>query len=271
MDLIKSVKQVADGDYLLFDCRADLMDKQQGRRAFDAGHLPGARFADLEKQLAAAPGQGGRHPLPDKQSLVQQFRAWGINNHSHLVCYDQNTGAFAARFWWLARWLGHENVYVLDGGLEAWIAAGEPLTTELTHDEKISPGQFEAATPLTREVAADQVLSDHHLLIDARDAARYRGETEPVDPIAGHIPGAVSAPFIENLQAGRFLPATTLRQRFEGLGANNETDIVCYCGSGVTAAHNILALKLAGFDEPALYAGSWSGWITDPSRPIETG
>ena len=245
----------------LFDCRAVLGDPAGGRRAYDAGHIPGALHADLDRDLAAAPGSAGRHPLPERFAMAERFAAWGVDSGDQMVFYDDAGGAFAARGWWLARWCGHEAAAVLDGGLGAW--PGE-LTTCLTVPDR---GDFRLRPPLTRTVAVAEIEGrpGEFSLIDARTKRRFDGLEEPIDPVAGHIPGARCRPFQENLDAnGRFRPASELRQRFAGL----EDNPVCYCGSGVTAAHNVLAMRLAGFDEPALYPGSWSEWIADPERPI---
>jgi thiosulfate/3-mercaptopyruvate sulfurtransferase len=268
--LIAPAELAADKSHIVFDCRFSLLDKPAGRRAWETGHIPGARFADLERDLSSPAGKGGRHPLPDREALAARFRNWGVNNDSRLVCYDQASGALAGRFWWLARWLGHESVRVLDGGLDAWIAAGLP-----TDREAVDPaaGTFQTRAPLTRVVSVAEVAGADSpgaklKLLDAREAARYRGDQEPIDPVAGHIPGAISAPFSDNLAAGRFKSRAELRARFAALGIDPKQEIVSYCGSGVTATHNILALRLAGFPEPALYPGSWSEWITDPTRPV---
>lgn len=268
--LITPAELAAGKSLIVFDCRFSLLDKPAGRRAWEAGHIPGARFADLEQDLSSPAGKGGRHPLPDRDALAARFRAWGVNTDSQLVCYDQASGALAGRFWWLARWLGHENVRVLDGGLDAWNAAGLPSDRETVNPV---PGNFQARAPLTRVVSVAQVSGADvpgatRKVLDAREAARYRGEQESIDPVAGHIPGAISAPFSENLAAGRFKSPEQLRARFAALGLDPKQEIVSYCGSGVTATHNILALRLAGFPEPALYPGSWSEWITDPARPV---
>jgi thiosulfate/3-mercaptopyruvate sulfurtransferase len=267
MALLITVNQTQH-DSKIFDCRSHLGDVDQGRRDFDAGHIPRAQHADLDKHLSAEPGNGGRHPLPDRQALEAQFQRWGVNRDDHIICYDQNSGAFAARLWWLFRWMGHTNVSVLDGGYDAWLAAKQQISTTGTQFE---PGNFSAQSAVTRVCEVSQIANKDHKLLDARDAARYRGEIEPIDPVAGHIPGALSAPFTENLEAGVFKSQAELRQRFESMGIESGDQLVCYCGSGVTAIHNILALMLAGFAEPALYPGSWSEWITDPDRPIATG
>ena len=244
----------------LFDCRAVLGDPDAGRRAYEQGHIPGALHADLDRDLAAAPGTGGRHPLPDRAALAARFSAWGANAQDQLVFYDDAGGAFAARGWWLARWCGHAASAVLDGGLNAWPGA---LTTRIPAPKR---GDFALRPALARTVDATEVAARTGVitLVDARSRRRFDGLEEPVDAVAGHIPGAHCRPFQENLDGrGRFRPVTELAERFAGLTENP----VCYCGSGVTAAHNILAMRVAGCAEPALYPGSWSEWITDPDRP----
>lgn len=271
--LISVDELTRQSDAVIIDCRADLLDKSLGRRSYQAGHIPGAQFADLETELASPPGQGGRHPLPARTALLDNLRRWGVNNDSLVVCYDATSGAFAARLWWLCRWLGHDRVSVLDGGLAAWSAAGQPLSAAIPEP---ALGNITESEPLTRVCPVEQVLDPGHQLIDARDEVRFRGESEPIDPVAGHIPGAICAPFTGNLSAdpatsAHFKSSAALAMRFGELGIDPATDLVCYCGSGVTAAHNILALLIAGYPEPALYAGSWSEWITDANRPVETG
>ena len=258
----------ADPSIVVFDCRFSLADADAGRRAYDAGHIPGARFADLEQDLSGPPGRGGRHPLPDRDALAESLRAWGVDDDTMIACYDDSSGAVAGRFWWLVRWLGHERVALLDGGLAAWIAAG--FGTDADRVEP-APGNFTAREALTRCCSAEDLEHGAGQLLDARESVRFRGESEPIDTVAGHIPGAVCAPFAENLADGKLKSPDALRARFRALDVDAGSDIVCYCGSGVTAAHNILALLVAGFAEPALYPGSWSGWITDPERPVATG
>ncbi len=253
----------SSGDIKLLDCRAKLGEPHYGLNAYNAGHIPGAVHADLDQHLAAPAGKRGRHPLPERNELLAACRNWGLNDTDQVVVYDDASGAFAARAWWLLRWLGHANVAVLNGGLDAWEG---PL-------EKMIPdhpaGNFSDRHPLTRVVDARSLLEPSHIrLVDARARARYEGLEEPIDHTAGHIPGAICHPFSENLgKNGRFLSPEELAQRFAGW----TEDTVCYCGSGVTAAHNILAMRIAGLAEPALYPGSWSEWIEDPSRPIATG
>ncbi len=244
----------------LLDCRARLGAPDYGPRAYAEGHVPGAVYASLDDDFAAPPGAGGRHPLPDPNRLQSRFRAWGVNDDTQLVAYDDAGGAFAARAWWCARWLGHEAVAVLDGGLDAWVG-------DLSSDQPVpAPGNFSIRPSLTRTVDANTLLAllGDRTLVDARSRARFDGLEEPIDPVAGHIPGAVCLPFQENLGAdGRFRAPDELARRFEALA----DPIVCYCGSGVTAAHNVLALRIAGRTEPILYPGSWSEWILDPARP----
>ena len=251
----------------VFDCRFSLMDATVGQTAYAKGHLPNASYAHLNNQLSApvAPGSG-RHPLPDRDVFLAQVRRWGINNTDQVVAYDADTGAYAARFWWMMRWLGHTNVCVLDGGLAAW----QEADLELVQDVPVTAtSNFQAATPLTRQVDVTALPDENQCVIDARDVNRFRGEVEPIDPVAGHIPGAVCHPFTTNMDAGRFLAVPTLKNKFSELTQSRPT--VCYCGSGVTATHNILAMVHAGLPEPALYPGSWSQWVADPSRPVAIG
>ncbi len=244
------------------DCRSTLGDPEAGRRAYESGHIAGALFLSLDDDLAAMPGDGGRHPLPEPESLVERLRTLGINNADQVVVYDDAGGAYAARAWWCLRWLGHEAVAVLDGGLKAWPA---PLTTEVIRP---MAGDFSRRPALTRVLDVASLTADlsAYQLIDARSQARFDGLEEPIDPVAGHIPGARCRPFQENLtKHGTFRKSKELAKRFP-VG----DDVVCYCGSGVTAAHNILAMRVAGLPEPLLYPGSWSEWIRDDARPIAT-
>ncbi len=250
----------------LIACRARLGDLEFGARAFAGGHIPGAVRGDLDHNFAGPPGKSGRHPLPDATQLIEHCRQWGIMDSSQIVVYDDMGGMIAARAWWLLRWLGHAAVVVLDGGLPAWIAAGLPLeTTTSTYPL----GNFSRRPALTRAIDASELLSKTptHLL-DARAEERFAGVKEPIDHTAGHIPGAICIPAAGNLDASQhFRPPAELKSRFANITAD---DVACYCGSGVTAAHNVLALRIAGFPEPRLYPGSWSEWIEDPTRPIAT-
>jgi thiosulfate/3-mercaptopyruvate sulfurtransferase len=241
-----------------------------GRAQYDAGHLPGAAYVDADADLAEAPGAGGRHPLPTAERLVAAMRRAGVRRGSMVVVYDSGPATAAARLWWLLRDFGHDDVLVLDGGLAAWAAAGRPVSTTPVTPE---PGDW-TGTPGHFAVVDDEgaaALPASGVLVDVRAPERFRGEAEPIDPVAGHVPGAVSAP-LSGLtdDVGRFLPDEVLRARFESLGIGPGVPVAAYCGSGVTACQTILALRLVGLDA-ALYPGSWSGWITDPSRPVATG
>ena len=241
-----------------------------GAESYAEGHIPGAVFCDLDADLAAPPGAGGRHPLPETEAFQAAMRRLGVSGSRPVVVYDDADSTAAARAWWTLRYFGHEDVRVLDGGYRAWTAEGRETSTERTSPP---PGDFTARPggmpALTAEEAGE--LARRGILLDARAAERYRGEVEPVDPVAGHIPGAVSAPTTENVGAdGRFLPRERLRERFAALGVAPGTPVGAYCGSGVTAAHEVLALTLAGIPA-ALYVGSWSEWISSPDRPVAVG
>ena len=262
---------------VILDCRFALEDPDYGLRSYAEGHIEGAQFADLERDLSGPVTKGvtGRHPLPDPDELIERLRGWGINNDSDVVLYDDGPGAFSARAWWLLAWLGkRDGVFVLDGGLKAWHAAGFPLNLDSV---KVPRGHFDGAPDnqlLIKAQTLQKRLNDPALtLIDARALPRFRGEVEPIDPVAGHIPGAQCAAFGENLDSsGRFLPVEQLKQRFaEKLGDRSPDELVAYCGSGVTACHNLFALALAGYPLGKLYAGSWSEWINDPQRGVATG
>ncbi|MEV7724831.1 sulfurtransferase [Streptomyces sp. NPDC087917] len=254
---------------VLLDVRWQLGGPDQ-RPAYEAGHLPGAVYVDLDRELAGPPGSGGRHPLPDPEAFGAVARRAGVDSDRPVVVYDGGQGWAAARAWWLLRWTGHTAVRVLDGGLAAWTEAGGETTadtpTPAEGDFKPNPG---ALGLLDADAAA--ALAGTGLLLDARAGERYRGEVEPIDRVGGHIPGAVSAPTTENVGPdGRFLPAERLRARFGELGAAGDTPVGVYCGSGVSGAHEVLALEVAGIPA-ALYAGSWSQWSSDPERPVATG
>jgi thiosulfate/3-mercaptopyruvate sulfurtransferase len=238
----------------------------------DAAHIPGSRYVDLESELSGPPDPAaGRHPLPDPEGFAATASGWGIGPSTPVVVYDDNGGMSAARLWWLLRWIGHDDVRVLDGGLAAWRAAGGDVVSGA------DPPAAPSATPLVarqgsmRTVsAADIVAGLSAVLVDARSAERYRGDVEPIDPIAGHIPGAVNLPTAGNLRDdGRFLDPGDLRERFESAGVTAGRPVVTYCGSGVTAAHELLALEVAGLGgDVAMFPPSWSGWISDPDRPV---
>ncbi|MFJ9559480.1 sulfurtransferase [Streptomyces fuscichromogenes] len=238
-----------------------------GRAAYAAGHLPGAVYVRLDGELAAAPGENGRHPLPDPAVFRAAMRRAGVSAGRPVVVYDGGQGWAAARAWWLLRWTGHPDVRVLDGGLPSWPGT---LSTDMPEPAE---GDFEPAPGAGRLLDADgaAALARSGVLFDARAGERYRGEVEPIDRVGGHIPGAVSAPTTENVGPdGRFLPAAELRDRFKGLGASEAAEVGVYCGSGVSGAHEVLALAVAGIPA-ALYVGSWSEWSADPSRPVAVG
>jgi thiosulfate/3-mercaptopyruvate sulfurtransferase len=252
------------------------LGRADGYQQFELGHIPGARFADLDSQLASEPSAAeGRHPLPAISQFQAVVRTLGIRSESWVVVYDQAQSFSAARLWWLLQNAGFDNVSILDRGIDAWLAAGQPVETGEPSASR--EGLYLSEVSLTwgklPTIAIDEVESFAHtgVLLDARAGERFRGEVEPVDPRAGHIVGAVSAPTSDNLQPdGRFSSPAVLRERFEALGITAGTSTAVYCGSGITASHEIFALHLAGFDA-ALYPGSWSQWSSDPNRTIETG
>jgi thiosulfate/3-mercaptopyruvate sulfurtransferase len=264
----------------VIDCRFDLMNPEGGRREFLKGHIPGARYADLNKDLSAPiTPKSGRHPLPSPQDFAAVLVRLGIDRASQVVAYDEAGGSFAARAWWLLRWLDHMSVAVLDGGLKAWTAAGGALESgeekppaAASSGGRIQPHSNAAAVIDTTDIPA--FLEDpEHLLVDARAPERYAGSVEPIDAVAGHIAGAVNHPFSANLAPdGRFLPAAELKRRWEArLDGRKASQVAAMCGSGVTACHNLLGLEIAGLRGARLYAGSWSEWIRDPSRPVARG
>ncbi|MFT0534136.1 sulfurtransferase [Castellaniella hirudinis] len=267
---------------LVFDVRHDLFDHLAGRRAYEAGHIPGALYLDHETQLCAArTGRNGRHPLPDRAEFAALLRAQGLTARSDVVVYDAGNGMFAAHLWWMLRWLGHESVAVLDGGWAAWQAAGGAVETG-TRTASVSEAQAIQSLVLTGQpsmpmVDARAVLANlddpRFTVLDARGAERFRGDVEPIDPVGGHIPGALNRPFAQNVQPdGRFKPAAQLRAEFEALlGTRLDRGIVHQCGSGITACHNLLAMELAGLRGSALYPGSWSEWCSDPEHPVARG
>jgi len=264
---------------LVFDCSFELMQPTAGDAQYLESHLPGALRADLDRHLSAkgAPdaASGGRHPLPSRTSFATWLGSVGLTPGQQVVVYDRQGVNYAGRLWWMLKWLGHEAVAVLDGGLPAWTAAGGTVET--------GPGRTPQASnyPLAPEkaalVAADSVASQlgkpNQTVIDARGAPRFRGEVEPLDPVAGHIPGALNRPFTQNFDAnGFFKPAATLRAEFEALLAGRDpASVVHHCGSGVSAVPNIIAMEIAGLGRATLYAGSWSDWSSDPTRPMAQG
>ncbi|MBT9097822.1 sulfurtransferase [Methylovulum psychrotolerans] len=267
--------QLGHPDWVIVDCRFSLADSDAGRNAYQFGHIPTARYADLNKDLSSAiTDQTGRHPLPDFRVLAKALGAWGISNYSQVVVYDDAAGAFAGRLWWLLRAMGHRNVAVLDGGITYWRQQGLAITTALP---QVKPCVFrpylDTSTWLDARAVENGLAKAKLCLIDARTPERYRGEQEPIDPVAGHIPGALNRPFQWNLaQDGRFLPADVLRGQFTALLGKFAPEAVAHnCGSGVTACHNILAMEVAGLLGSKLYAGSWSEWIRDGNRGVALG
>lgn len=239
---------------------------------YAAGHIPGAVFIDLDTELCGRPGAGGRHPLPDPAALQASLRAAGVRDEHPVVVYDGGEGPSAARAWWTLRWAGHRSVRLLRGGFGAWQRSGHPVSSDppspAPGDVVVRPG----ALPVLDAGAAAALATGRGVLLDVRAGERYRGESEPIDPIAGHIPGAVNLPLADQPGADGNYPATEeLRERFEAAGVLADRPVGAYCGSGVTAAQTVFALHLAGRPDAALYAGSWSHWITDPDRPVETG
>ncbi|MGZ4444664.1 MAG: sulfurtransferase [Nocardioidaceae bacterium] len=253
----------------LLDVRYQL-GRTDGHEQYLAGHLPGAVYVDLDTDLAGPPGgSGGRHPLPDLDRFEAAMRRCGVRDDRPVVVYDAVGGTSAARAWWLLRYAGHRAVSVLDGGWTAWVDEGRPVQAGPVDP---GPGDFHADPGHLEVLDADGAarIAVEGSLVDARAAERYRGEVEPVDPVAGHIPGARNVPTAANLDAGRFRSPDRLRSSYTAAGVDLSGPVGVYCGSGVTAAHDVLALSLLGVDA-ALYPGSWSGWVADPTRPVETG
>ncbi len=262
-----------DADWCVFDCRFSLMDPQAGQKAYIEAHIAGARYVSLDDDLSTAhiAGETGRHPLPEKQEWVEAVLAMGLDPDKQAVVYDDAGGAMAARMWWMLRWIGHEKVALLNGGWQAWQKAGFAVSSsdEILPDK--AAGDYASRASLVRTVTAEELSGTQQMLLDARELPRFTGQTEPLDPVAGHIPNALCSPFSANLGKEWFLKSPEeLKQKFRDASITDR-EVVCYCGSGVTACHNILAMRVAGLAEPALYPGSWSEWIIDPDRPVATG
>jgi thiosulfate/3-mercaptopyruvate sulfurtransferase len=264
-----------DPRWVVLDCRFELTRPTWGEEGFAVGHIPGAQYAHLDRDLASAPtSTSGRHPLPVPETFAALARRWGINTDTQIVVHDQASGVYAARAWWLFRWLGHESVAVLRGGLAAWTANGRSLTTATASR---ATGNFVARPQTNWTVTVDDVLDSvesHRLhVVDGRGADRFAGQNETMDPIAGHVPGAVNHPFASNFAAdGTWLPEAELRARWEKtLQGRPANEVVTMCGSGVSACLNLLALETLGIQGARLYTGSWSEWVRDPSRPVATG
>jgi len=261
----------------LMDCRFDLADPLWGRNNYSQAHITGAVFADLNLDLSAPAGSlTSRHPLPDPQSFIETLGRWAINPDTHVVVYDTNTGGFAGRLWWMLRALGHTRVQLLDGGFVQWQRENLPVTAGI---ETVAPTSFRYRPEFNPQlfITSQEVLSSLQdpqvLLIDARAPERFQGLSEPIDPVAGHIPGAINRFFGQNLNAaGMFKPANQLRQEFSSLLGNfSSQQAVVYCGSGVTSCHHLIALEIAGLPPAKIYPGSWSEWIRDPHRPVAVG
>lgn len=262
---------------VVIDCSFDLANPAAGREMYQQDHVPGAYYLHLDNELSGPKtGFNGRHPLPDAELFVARLRALGVNDDTLIVAYDAQGSMYAARLWWLARWVGHGAVAVLDGGKAAWLAAGLPLEQGTTPDPEAG-GNLTRRASLVRTVDASALVENLDqptlLVVDARAADRFRGENETLDPVGGHIPGAANRFFKDNLAAdGRFKPADQLRAEFgQVFGGKAASETVMQCGSGVTACHNLLAMEVAGLTDAALYPGSWSEWCADPKRPVATG
>ena len=260
-------------NWVVVDCRFSLLEPEQGFKDYQDGHIPGAWYAGMDDELSSpiVKGVTGRHPLPAVDSLVELFSKWGISAQTQVVGYDGKNGAMAARLWWLLQWLGHEKVAVLDGGWRQWLAAGLPVSREFPGDKDVAfiPVLRPELLIQTPEVAEIYTLADYRV-IDSREPKRYAGQVEPIDPVAGHIPGAKNLYYMENVDAeGKLLSPDALKARFDGIVDQTPPEkTIIYCGSGVTACQNVLAYVQAGNPFPRMYAGSWSEWITDFNRPI---
>ncbi|MEJ2645304.1 MAG: sulfurtransferase [Gammaproteobacteria bacterium] len=265
-------RHLDDPDWAVFDCRFQLTDTAAGRRAYDRGHIPGACYADLDRDLSGpVTADSGRHPLPDPAQLARRLGNWGVDERTQVVAYDDAGGAIAARLWWLLHWLGHEKAALLDGGLDQWQRDGHPVTDRVAaRAPRTFAGRANPDGTVDTEALSAALAAGKCRLVDARGTERFRGEHEPIDPVAGHVPGAVNVPYSRNLDAhGCFRSAAELQALYAGaLGTAPASEVVTMCGSGVTACHTLLALEIAGWEGARLYAGSWSEWIRDPARPV---
>jgi len=281
MNLISAAalhRQINAPQTVVIDCRFNLIREGAGHAAYIAGHIPGAVYADLDADLASPvspDGAGGRHPLPDPQACGELLRTWGVNDDSLVVVYDAAGGMVAARLWWLLRWLGHEQVALLDGGLPAWTSIGGGLSIELPEPARGNFSPRPGAMPIVDAEQVAKGLADGSIvLLDARDPQRFAGLTEPLDKLAGHVPGAINTPLTDNLTTDKcFRPIGDLQAYYgpaiqDRLGNRQAEKVVCMCGSGVTACHTLLALETAGLKGAALYVGSWSDWISSGQRPV---
>ena len=274
IDTATLAARLTDPTVVIIDCRFELAKPEAGELAYAAGHIPGAAYAHLDRDLSGPKtGSNGRHPLPSPSVLAATLGRLGIDATTQVIAYDQDNGMHASRLWWLLRWMGHEAVAVVDGGFAAWVADGHAMAHDVeVHAARTFSGAANPDLTVDAAVVGALARSGSARVIDARAPERYRGETEPIDPVAGHIPGAVNYWFARNLINGRFRSAEALRAEFETLVSGVAMDqVVSYCGSGVTGCHNLLALEHAGLRGARLYPGSWSEWVSDPSRPVAQG
>ncbi len=267
---------LGDPGWVVLDCRFDLADPDMGRALYMAGHIPGAHYAHLDRDLARKPAGGeGRHPLPSAAAFAERVAQWGVTPDSQVVVYDDSGGGFASRAWWMVRWIGHPNVALLDGGYALWLAQGRDVSTVVppTVNDGVAPGAAAGRDWVTTTATLLEGLAPGEQLLDARAAERFAGEVEPIDPVAGHVPGAVNYPFTDSLAAdGRFKSPAAIRAQLERVldGAKGH-QVIAMCGSGVTACHLLLSMEIAGLTGGRLYAGSWSEWVADESRPVAIG
>lgn len=269
------IERSRKANWALFDCHFDLTNPDSGVRAYKKAHIPGAQYAHLEQDLSGPAGpHTGRHPLPDPETFATKLSAWGVGPDTQVVCYDNAGGAVAARMWWLLRWLGHEAVAVLEGGWRLWTKAGHPVSTEIPQP---SPAHFSPRPQKDRIITTEELeglLENRYFrILDARSEERFNGEFEPLDPVAGHVPGAISAPYWDNLDPwDHFLSPQALHTYYKDvLKGSDPQHTAVMCGSGVTACHTLLAMEVAGLPGAKLYVGSWSEWIRDPARPVAQG
>ena len=266
-------EHLAAPGWVVVDCRFDLMQPDAGRQDYAAGHIAGARYADLNCDLSCpVTAQSGRHPLPEPAVFAETLGRWGITNNSQVVVYDAGNGAYAVRLWWMLRWLGHTAVALLDGGFAAWQADGMPTERSFPDiRETVFLPHVQADSQVSMQLIKRAIQEGGLCVVDARAAVRYAGEVEPIDPVAGHIPGALNYPYEANLDdSGRFLSPELLKSRFAPLAERPE-QVVHMCGSGVTACHNLLAMEIAGYTGSKLYAGSWSEWVRNTGNPVRKG
>ncbi len=268
-------ENIRDNSWFVFDCRFMLKDAQGGLRKFNQGHIPGAQFANLDTDLSSPmTTSSGRHPLPDPQVFTEKLRSWGVRNDCQAICYDDSSGAFAARMWWLLNWVGHRRVAVLDGGIDKWSELGFALETKTTaRPTSVFIAEVDDFIWVDTNFIQRRMQVGDITLLDARSHERFTAIDQKTDPRPGHVPGAINYPFAGNLdKQGIFLPADELQKRFTPVFSNHRRDqIISMCGSGVTACHNLLAMSIAGFPSTRLYVGSWSEWSKDANRPVATG